>query len=126
MINKQFDNFTNILKLYNHSHLASRPLDSNRNPGSFQGNHYNISADIDNVTNTSSDEQSLPDMYEVLLRFGIDPSQFREVPLDEYRWDNFDHRGTHEKQMSPTISQRIKTMKRRAKIQSSYQRECEN
>ena len=65
---------------------------------------------------------NIPDMYQVLLRFGIDPTNFVTLPLNNYHWWEF---YTEDQSMSPihsqdslTISQRVKSMVRRARLKS--------
>ena len=54
----------------------------------------------------------LPDMSNTLRYFGIEPSNFRTVPLKEYQWNPFD---VVEDLDNPTISQRIKSLSRGAR-----------
>ena len=170
LINKQYDNFTNILKLYNHRNNNVKPdkevalnTHSNKtalpsltlstiekalnlppnppnpfNPpnltSSFQPPPQNRSrASLSNNTQTFDTVQnsdlyspslplppmnsltSLPDMHEILLHFGIEPSNFRVVPLKDYDWSKINtcHSLTYKE--PPTISQRIKTLVRGAR-----------
>jgi len=72
--------------------------------------------------------ETIPDMNKILLGFGIITSRLNQVPLKSYEWWRFSknrgslpppHSPTHEesdaRMNSPTISQRIHTMVRRAR-----------
>ena len=77
-------------------------------------------------------------MEEVLLRFGIEYKKLVQVPLADYQWMNFDHIQTpirvlssqsfeineaeqEDGSLSPTISQRIRTLRRKARNNSTKQ-----
>ena len=65
-------------------------------------------------TNKDSRNLSLPDMSETLKSFGIDPSKLKLVPLVEYDWRNTSS-NLPVTSLSPTISQRIRSMARAAR-----------
>ena len=83
-------------------------------------------------------QSELDDMEEVLLRFGIEYSKLVQVPLADYQWMNFGHVLTpirplnsqafdsnkieqEDRALSPTISQRIRTLRRKARNNNTTQ-----
>ena len=58
---------------------------------------------------------SLPDMTKILLHFGIESSKLRTVPLKDYHWHNRNTCTPLVDLVSPTISQRIKSLDRGAR-----------
>ena len=78
------------------------------------------------MTSNSHDEV-LPDFNQVLLKFGIECCTLKQVPLKEYHWQKFHNSQVlleHSPyppcdQNSPTISQRIRTMVRGARKDST-------
>ena len=77
-------------------------------------------------------------MEEVLLRFGIEYSKLVQVPLADYQWMNFGRVLTpiralnsqsfdinkieqEDGSLSPTISQRVRTLRRKARNNSTRQ-----
>ena len=74
--------------------------------------------------NNSIDSDDIPDMNIILTKFGIDASRLNLVPLEKYDWQKFEfykaiphspNKGD-EFDVSVTISQRIKTLSRKARI----------
>ena len=65
VINKQFDNFTNILKLYDLGNSSDRTKYV-KHPDNF------------------SKESGIPDMKQILEKFGIDTTKFKHIPVPDY------------------------------------------
>ena len=88
-----------ILTIQKHKSNNVRPpsLSSNRNKSIIKISPLDetqvlssMNADLSIMESSQSEaEDILPDMEGVLLKFGINPSLFREVPLDEYDWNAF-------------------------------------
>ena len=93
LINKQFDNFTNVLKLYNLGNSANRLKN----------------------TEKLQDEPTIPDMETVLVSFGIDVSKTKNLPVQDYNaWEQEILYNFGDLLTPLTISQRIKSMGRQA------------
>ena len=89
-MNKQQDNFANVLKLHKARNASIKP-------SKFV------------IDETPHNENiPIPDMKEILLKFGVDPSQFREVQLKDYHWNEFDDTLSVLELPSPPISQRLR------------------
>ena len=141
-INKQFDNFVNILKL--HSYRKLNANSDNQHPTAYIED--DIASDVPCLPNLDPPSNSstsiaepqilqitlphtisanncepvdinkcatVPDMDIVLLRFGITYSNLTEVPLQHYRWWNFGMVDTDDDNAS--IAQRIGAMVRGAR-----------
>ena len=123
-LNIQFENFDNILKLYSHRNF--QPSSGNRktcpvldvpclnydicaNPTPSPPAHQHGNDGVVG-TQTQPTSESLPDFENVLFRFGIDPNSLTEVPLDEYC-----NRVFIDETTSGSISQRIRTLVRKAR-----------
>ena len=154
-INKQYDNFANVLKLYkqrnagtkssNTSEIVNAEFPGNLSPipsenksssspslvtsniDSFMlptpennSNCFNHENTLEPTLENTQSNPELPDMYKVLCNFGIDPSRFREVPLEDYKWKEVPGNPIVEEL---TISQRIKSMRRNVKHNKSHQLE---
>ena len=65
--------------------------------------------------NENTQNVSLPDMGTILKNFGIEPSNLKLVPLKEYNWNKMSINDIPVTPHSPTISQRIKSMRRAAR-----------
>ena len=73
-----------------------------------------------NLTSKIKDSQEgLPDFEAILLRFGIDYKKLKCIPLKNYLWWTFDDTKEEYGNMSPTISQRVKSMVRGARMTQS-------
>ena len=121
LINKQYDNFSNILMLYNHRNILDKsnkltnqtkrnsPLETSPsdNIDMFVCDHSNPHIDLP----STDDTPPYPDMHEVLIHFGINPSNLKTVCLKDYNWDTY----TINTIENETISQRIKTLHRSAR-----------
>ena len=105
-INKQYDNFTNVLKLYVSRNIAQK------------------SPALTTIKQSFPYDSPIPDMHKVLLRFGINPSQCREVPLEEYVFDEFPVTDLHSN--SPPLAQRLRTRNRKINYKESHQLERRN
>lgn len=134
-INKQFDNMSNILKLYNqrksnvppetHRELKTRnrapnvsivhvrdhsstPILSHTNNQHPSSNGYSKSIvyEDNKGTNEIDKDSTIPDMFVILKKFGID-TDFKEIDLDSYHALIFD-----DEELS--IGQRVKSRKRTA------------
>ena len=93
LINKQFDNFTNVLKLYSLGNSASRLKNIEKSQG----------------------ESTIPDMETVLTSFGIDTTKIKNSPVHDYKaWEHEMLYDFGYSLTSLTISQRIKSMRRQA------------
>ena len=136
LINKQYDNFSNILKLYSHKTntekirtntklslpnpltQTSSPLSLSQNPHTTQHPEISILQTSihtpENSSNNVGNEEYMPDMNRVLLKFGIDTSKLRTVPLKQYEKEMFLTVTSIDDDESPYISQRIKSMTREA------------
>ena len=136
LINKQYDNFSNILKLYIHKTNTEKirtntklslpnPLTQTSSSSSLSQNphttqHPEISIlqtsihTPENSSNNVGNEEYMPDMNRVLLKFGIDTSKLRTVPLKQYEKEMFLTVTSIDDDESPYISQRIKSMTREA------------
>ena len=137
LINTQYNNFSNILKLYSHK-TTTQKTEINTNipqPRSFTQTSSTISLSQDPPTaNNSQTSQStpllhtpkqdddnetgninMPDMEAILLKFGIDTSKLREVSLKKYEKEMLLIEISPDSMESPTISQRIRTMDRNAR-----------
>lgn len=143
-INRQFGNFANILKLHAHikpnlansvslskSKLVPHPRQTDIS--SFSSN-FNCIRNFSN-NELSSDTENIPDMKIILEKFGIDPDKLSEIPLKSYNPVTLDSRNPFscnfddiilldkenssdlvtEMQDTLSISQRIKTLVRRAR-----------
>ena len=68
---------------------------------------------------TSLSDTYIPDMEQILIKFGINPSKLKTVNLRNYHWK---HVCTLDESLvqSPTISQRISTLVREARITYRY------
>ena len=122
-LNIQFENFTNILKLY--SHRSLQPSVRNHKTLAESDNSQQNCTEVINssplaLTNNSHkdttpgsrvqyDEESLPDFEIVLSNFGVNCSKFTPIPLEDYQ------KLYLEEPEAMTISQRIKTLVRRAR-----------
>ena len=136
LINKQFDNFSNILKLYSHR-TNTKKIKTNTeisliNPSIQTSTPSPLSQDLPknqqlerseslssthtpkHINNSNDNDIYMPDMNEVLLKFGIDTSKFRTVSLKKYEKEMFLTTTQTDEAESPTISQRIKSMRRQA------------
>ena len=151
LINKQFDNFTNTLKLQSHRNTTkpapvhmpstngtssdSSAIQNTSDISTIQDLNISIltpqssaSPSLENETDVlvsprysnydNYDSCILPDMRSVLKHFGVDPLSLNEVPLEKYHWWTFTK--TQETAGTPTISQRIGSMTRRARYSQSY------
>jgi len=161
-LNIQFDNFTNILKLYNHRNQQSQfkqanstyspfsPPPTENNPSPHppflpqatsspilniciatppppkEPENYCIVApteplvlkpiaNIDPPSPTTikaqcinapqSRDETIPDLYKILSRFGINYSNLKQVPLQDYHWWKFhDYEASLERSPSPSLS----------------------
>ena len=121
-INKQYDNFVNILKL--NTHKTSFSL-NNRTP-IVLSEHQLITQSLDNSNFENNDTiitdventPEIPNFGNILWNFGIIYEDLREVPLDEYHWNEFSsciEPDIDESSESYTISQRIKSLSRKAR-----------
>ena len=155
-INKQFDNFVNILKLHAHRNIneefcksiegfkrKNEPPNTNlkhttpqtvslADNSTFQSplsldplTHDPMPLTTINCTDPcmyierdNHDADSLPDLSDVLAKFGINFEELEEVPLGEYQWYSFK---THDSIDNVTISQRIKSMTRKARASHTTQ-----
>ena len=100
VINKQFNNFTNVLKLYSLGNPANRLKN----------------------TETTLDEPTMPDMETVLISFGIDTTKIKNSPVQDYvAWVHEMLYDFNDSQTPSTISQRIKYMGRQATKRSYKQ-----
>ena len=135
-INKQFDNFTNILKLYSNRKSDIRPeicipvsqvprdqtelrhtKTGAQNVGQTpEGPDIVIEDESIYIHNENQATQdTIPDMLDILGRFGVG-TNFREITLDQYLLMVF---GDNDFKHDITISQRIKSMVRAARKKSS-------
>ena len=113
LINKQFDNFSNILKLYSLGNSNNRANNVNTNRACIE----------------SIEALCIPDMETVLRKFGVTINILENSPEIEYsRWEH-DILCDFEYPVSPTepsrfvdpsISQRIKSMTRQARKCNKY------
>ena len=151
LINKQFDNFINILKLQSNRN-TTKPTSihmpaancASSDSSAFQGtsdtstiqnldlstqvsqslaspsseNENDVLVSPKNSKNVINDSYTLRDMQSVLKQFGVDPLSLNEVPLEKYHWWTFTK--AQETAETPTISQRIGSMTRRARYSQSY------
>ena len=65
-------------------------------------------------SNSDTEEVCMPDMNKILLRFGIDTSKLRTVSLKKYENEMLLTEVLTDNIGSPTISQRIKSLGRKA------------
>ena len=73
-------------------------------------------------TITSQLMPDIPDMEVVLCKFSIDPNNFKSVNLSSYQWWKFNpYSIPSTPPPSPTISQRIRSLVRRAKNNHTHQ-----
>ena len=97
-INKQYDNFVNILKLNTHRNFSTTT------PTFFS-------------TDTKNPPE-IPDLGTILQKFGINFEDLKEVPLSKYNWNKFDNYLDTEVD-NPLddcfISQRIKSLDRKTR-----------
>ena len=110
-INKQFDNFVNILRLNNRRCTNIEPIEPS------------LDLNITSLTEPHSSQDHIPDMVEILKKFGINSEELVDVPLCEYKWWEFNHCPQHKDDTlwnTLTISQRIKSLKRKTKTKKSY------
>ena len=142
LINTQYDNFSNILKLYNHRPNTQKTK-TVTNPTKLGPNLQTISSPPNNTKhgpivqttplsptqdppntqqltlslddNSSTNEIGIPDMDIVLQKFGIDSSKFRNVSLKKYEKEMFLTKNSIDDDESHTISQRIGSMTRKAR-----------
>ena len=132
LINKQFDNFTNILKLYslgktnNHSNNVKSIEISTKE--SYTPDIEIVSENLENCMNQlvnssdqlkntqmSQDELSIPDMEMTLRSFRVDITKMKHSPVHDYvTWKNEMLYDFGKPLADLTISQRIKSMSRQA------------
>ena len=94
LINKQFDNFTNVLKLYSLGNSGDRLKN----------------------TKKSHDEPGIPNMDTILISFGIDVTKIKNSPVHDYvDWVHKMLYDFNDSSAPLTISQRIKSMTRQAR-----------
>ena len=101
LINKQFDNFTNILKLYSLGNTGDR---------------------LNNVKMLEDPPQEfiIPEMETILMRFGIKVSVLEYSPALDYDiWEQDILYDFGNSNSTLTISQRIKSMARKARAQNN-------
>ena len=155
LINKQFDNFANILKLHqskndilntkalhstsgqlnpnlpNQEHLAESPTKINK--ASTQNvndvitnqnnDEYKTSNEPDLPYSLQCDEEmsdTIPDMENVLRKFGVNPDNLQVVDINDYRWYEFKINETLSQSDTLSISQRISTLVRRTRYTHTY------
>ena len=150
-INRQFDNFTNILKLFSYrnqnqesnSTKSGHFLRCSSNPLALDGSLHNLESTPNNPnvpmtpisyqaspSHTSNFELyskpliphsyvHLPDMQEILLGFGINPNHFKKVSLHNYQWNRFTHLELIHENEELSISQRVKSMVRNARLRTT-------
>ena len=150
-INRQFDNFTNILKLFSYRNQNQKPnstksghfLRCSSNPLALDGPLHNLESTPNNpnVPMTPISYQAspshagnfehysepliphsyvhLPDMQEILLNFGINPDHFKKVSLHNYQWNRFTHLELIHENEELSISQRVKSMVRNARLRTT-------
>ena len=105
-INKQYDNFVNILKLNTRRAISTL---NNATPIALS-NCESFKTDAENTF-------EMPNLSTVLQKFGILYKNLREVPIDEYNWNKFDNymeTDVDDSMDNCTISQRIRSLRRRA------------
>ena len=135
LINKQFDNFSNILKLYNLGNSNSRPCNIEKATISSPLTQITSSSPTQDIpttqnlltseyrprhdSNSNTNDVCMPDMDTVLLRFGIDTSKFRTQSLKYYENEMLLTEVLVEDE-SPTISQRIRSLRREARYTKKY------
>ena len=77
--------------------------------------------------NDSTDSRDIPDMNNILIKFGIDTSKLNSVPIEMYNWQMFNLKETNNSpnkqdevdskfSQHVTISHRIKSMTRKARV----------
>lgn len=95
-INKQFDNFSNILKIHmNKNGNNYLPLDNtdstnfNNHPQLNFSSQSNPIANPTQLHNLLSDSESIPDMGKILTYFGINIMELNTVSLNKYNWNTF-------------------------------------
>ena len=120
-INKQFDNFVSILKLSTHRNLNSTSdliqIDISEGQPEKSSQEDVHGKDKKSFTDARS-APDMPDFETVLRSFGILHENLKEIPLNEYVWRNFDGCQEVEAEVSSedfTISQRIKSLRRKAR-----------
>lgn len=120
-INKQFDNFTNILKLFNNSKssinqeickpLSQAPVHIRKTAQNPTQTHESLNPSTQNSSEDTYD--SITDMSLVLEKFGVS-TDFWEIPYSDYLYYMvFDT--VNPVNDNTTISQRIKSMVRAAR-----------
>ena len=126
LINEQFNHFSNILKLYNQGYSTTRsnptwksqPHNSLSQTTSSSLSHnthitqHSEKSELDSNSNTK--ELCIPDMNTVLLTFDIDTSKLRIMLLKSMRKKCYMTEVLTDNIGFPTISQRIKSMGRKA------------
>ena len=114
LINTQYDNFSNILKLYSHrSNTQKTKTVTPLPPTQDQPNTQHLTPILDN--NSVADEVCIPDMDIILQKFGIDSTKFRTVSLKKYEKEMLLTKISIDNNESPTISQRVGSMTRKAR-----------
>ena len=131
-INKQFENFSNILKIHLNrnsiNYLRPNHSRSETNNTCIESSTTNIfKIPIENqIGNIQLDDNSIPDMNFILSYFGIEVNKLCEIPLNSYKWNSFvsttNNSENYENNvidLSPTISQRIRGLVREARYSNS-------
>ena len=126
IINTQYDNFSNILKLYSHrinmEKTSNRPsitqttsLSQSQGPPNNQ--HLETSEFLSSAHNSNNfnEDEYMPDMKTILLWFKIDITQFRTISLKKYEKEMLLTKISTGDIESPTISQRIKSLVRKTR-----------
>ena len=116
-INKQYDNFVNILKLNTHRIISTS---YNITPIARSENQNIDNFSSSNETFITDDESSpeMPNLGTVLQKFGTIYEDLKEVPLDQYIWNKFDtclEINIDDPLENCTISQRIKSLHRKTR-----------
>ena len=123
-INAQYDHFSSILKLYSHRPNTEKTFTNSPQPSSLtQTTPLSTPQDPLNNThlttilnsNSISNEICIPDMNLVLQKFGIDSTKFRTMPLNKYEEEMLLTNTVIDNNESPTISQRIGSLTRKAR-----------
>ena len=127
LINKQYDNFSNILKLYNLGNSNIRL--NNREKASMPSTISQITSssppqDTFNSQTLESRRDAkdvcIPDMETILQKFNIDTSKLTTVSLRKYEKEMLLTEVLVDDAWSPTISQRIRSMRREAHYTKKY------
>ena len=118
-----------VIEEENIPHSSSLPaLSHNLSQCQIKDNDTTNSSQCQIKDNDTTDSDDIPDMSTVLAKFGIDATKLLPVPLDKYESQKFDfknaivysHDNGNEFEAPNTISQRIKSMTRRARVVSKY------